>query len=383
MLKVVVLAISMLFVSTPAINGVLPEIRNALGLTQAQSEMFLTIPSIAILIAVLASNVIIEKFGMKKTVFTGLLLTGVGGVYPAFSQNFATILIARYILGTGLGLMNTSGVRYINLLFDESQRATLMGYRSAVEQIGRSALTLIAGALFALGWHMSFIAYSLAFIVAILFYLVVPEIKEEVATKNDHDETQKEKLPLVAYLAVPFIMIIVLTGSSIDIRFPAMATEIMGEGFNSSVIVAVKPIIGMIAATFFGKLHHLMGRKILYIAMIGQCIAALLVGFSGGNFTILMAGFLLCAIVPGWIFPFVLMMLSRETSGKAQTIAVSLVFASANISVFLMTPVVQMLGIILGNNELTAPYPILATTIFVTLLGVISFRKKVIKGELS
>ncbi|MCL2559912.1 MAG: MFS transporter [Turicibacter sp.] len=378
MLKIAVLAISLIFISPPIINGILPAIRDTLELTQAQSEMFLTISSIAILFSVLASNIIIEKIGLKKTVFFGLLLIGFGGMLPVFTSHFTLIIGGRFILGTGLGLISTPGITYINVLFDEKERASLMGYRGATEQIGRSLLTLAAGALFMLGWNFSFLPYGIAFVLAILFYVVVPEVKEEEPVKTDSGEKGKPvKMPLFVYLTVPFIMMIVLAGAAIDIRYPALATEAVGGEFNSSAIIAVKPILGMVFASLFGKLYMKLGRKLLYIGLSWIVIAALLVSFSSGNLIVLTAGFWLGGVAPTLIFPFIMMTISKRTSGKQQRFAMSLMMASPHISVFLMTPAMEVLQRLVGSDELTAPYPILAGIVFASLIGTILLRKRV------
>lgn len=378
MLKFVILAISFIFISPPIINGILPAIRDTLYLTQAQSEMFLTFPSIAMLFSILASNIIIEKIGMKKTTFLGLLLIGLGGTLPVFTSNFTLIIIGRFILGTGLGLMSTPGIAYINILFDEKERATLMGYRGSVEQIGRSLLTLSAGLLFVFGWNFSFVPYSIAFVLAILFYIYIPEVNEEASTENTKDEENKEeKMPLFVYLTIPFLMIIVLAGAAIDIRFPAIATEAVGDTFNSSAIIAVKPILGMIIASLFGRIYAKFGRNLIYIGLSWIVIAALLISFSSGNLIVLVAGFWIGGVAPVFIFPLIMMTISKRTSGKQQRLALSFIMAAPHVSIFLMTPTIQLLENVVGSSELTAPYPILAVIVFVSMVGVATLRKRI------
>jgi len=380
MLKIVILAIAFIFISPPIINGVLPAIRDTLNLTQAQSEMFLTIPSIAMLFSILASNIIIEKIGLKKTTFSGLLLIGLGGTLPVFTSNFTLIIIGRFILGCGLGLMSTPGIAYINVLFDEKERATLMGYRGTVEQIGRSLLTLTAGLLFVFGWNFSFVPYGIAFILAILFYIFIPEVTEDAPAENgEHDK--RDKMPLFVYLTIPFIMVIVLAGAAIDIRFPALATEAVGDTFNSSPIIAVKPILGMIVASQFGRIYAKFGRNLIYIGLSWIITAALLISFSNGNLIVLVAGFWIGGVAPVFIFPLIIMTISKRTSGKQQRLALSFIMAAPHISVFLMTPTMELLQTIVGSSELAAPYPILAIIVVLTLIGVMALRKRVFKVE--
>lgn len=381
MLKFAILSISMMMISAPAISGILPSIRDALGITQAQSELLLTLPSLATLVTVLMSSFITKKIGIKNTTLIGLILTGIGGIFPVFSANFILILISRAVFGLGLGLFKSLAVRYITLLFEPHERPKLMGYRSAFEQGGQVMLTVIAGLLFAISWNMSFLVYLLPLMLAVLFYFVVPDVKAEMKESNDQQEvsTNSEKMPFCVYPIVAFAVIIVLIGASIAIRFPAMSTEIMGDGYNSSNIVALKPVFGMLAGSVFGKLYQKIGKTLLYIGILGLAISASLVGFSNGNFIILVSGFLVGSIVPAWIMPFVMMTISKRTSGQNQTIAMSFVVAGIQGGVFLMTPTIRLLEIVTNNDSLTAGYPILAGMLIIVLIFIIALGPKIMK----
>ena len=372
MLKVVVLSISFLLLSAIAINGILPEIRDALEITQTQSELLVTIPSIATLIFVTLSNGLINRFGMKKVVIAGLIIAGCGGMMPVFyAESYRYLLAGRFLLGAGKGLIFTSSISYINLLFDEKERATLIGYRSAIEMLGQSLLTLGLGALAVISWNFSFIIHGIYFLVAIAVAIWIPVVESEATSEKVKNE---EKMPVIIYPLALLIGIVVISSSMIGIRFPAMVTEIMGETYNSSVLVATKPILGIVAAVFFGKLHRLLGKKLFYMGMICLISAQLLVGFSNGSFTLLVLGFLLSSFVMGWIIPIVISIVSKVTvAGPKQRKAMSYILICANVGVFLMPFVAQGLEVVLGNPALTAPYPVMAGLVIVIFLFLVTF----------
>ena len=365
-------------------NGILPEIRDALGITQTQSELLVTVPSIATLIFVTLSNGLIKRFGMKKTVVAGLIIAGTGGIMPVFyAESYAYLLFGRFLLGAGKGLIFTSSISYINILFDEKERATLIGYRSAIEMLGQSLLTLTLGALAVISWNFSFIAYSAYFLVALAVFIKIPEVETDTQKKGSRGEEQK--MPMVIYPLALFVGVVVVSSSMIGIRFPAMVTEIMGETYNSSVLVATRPILGIIAAIFFGKLHRLLGKKLLYIGMVCLVGSQLLIGFSNGNFWVLVVGFLLSSFVMGWIVPIIISTISKATNtgGARQRTAMSYVLICANVGVFSMPFVVQGLEFMVNSPALTAPYPVMAVVIgfilfiLMTFSNNQSFRQKV------
>ena len=383
MLKIVVLSLSFVLLSATAAIGILPEIRDALGITQTQSELLATLPSIAMLLFVTICDVIIDKIGMKKTVIVGLLITGFGGIMPLFNDtSYVYLFISRFIFGAGKGLIFTPSVNYISILFDEKERATLIGYRSAIELLGQSVLTLAMGVLVIFGWNFSFIIKGLFFVIAAFVAWKIPEVDANTK-KLGSTKANTEKIPLVVIPLALFIGVVALAGSMIAVRFPALATEIMGEGYNASIWVGIKPLLGIVAAAFFGRLIALLGKKLLYLGTLLLIASQLLIGFSNGNFTILVIGFLLSAFVLGWIVPVIISTISRLTTGKKQRLSAALTLICANVGVFIMPFAVQGLEIIARSRELAAPYPIAGAIVSMLLIIVVvtsnskSFRAKV------
>jgi len=383
MLKIVVLSMSFVLLSATAAIGILPEIRDALGISQTQSELLATLPSIAMILFVTICDVIISKIGMKKTVIIGLLTTGISGVMPLFNDtSYVYFFISRFMFGAGKGLIFTPSVSYISILFDEKERATLIGYRSAVELLGQSVLTLLMGALVVFSWSFSFIIKGLFFVIAILVAWKIPEVDAN-SDKQGRAEGSDGKIPLVVFPLALFIGLVALSGSMIAVRFPALATEIMGEGYNASIWVGIKPLLGIVAATFFGKLSALLGKKLLYLGTLLLVTSQLMIGFSNGNFIILVMGFLLSAFVLGWIVPVIISTISRLTTGKQQRLSTACTLICANVGVFIMPFIVPGLEMLAGSTELTAPYPVSGAIVSILLVIVIvtsnnkSFRERV------
>jgi len=383
MLKIVVLSMSFVLLSATAVIGILDKIRDALGITQTQSELLATVPSIAMLIFVILCDVVIGKIGMKKTVVAGLLLTGVSGVMPLFNDtSYVYLLISRFMFGAGKGLIFTPSVNYISILFDEKERAKLIGYRSAVELLGQSVLTLLMGVLVVFGWSFSFIIKGLFFVIAALVAWKIPEVDAN-SNKQGSTDSSNAKIPLIVFPLALFIGVIALSGSMITVRFPALATEIMGEDYNASIWVGIRPFLGIAAAASFGKLNALLGKKLLYLGTLLLIASQLLTGFSNGNFAILVVGFLLSAFVLGWIVPVIISTISKLTSGKQQRLSTACTLICANVGVFIMPFIVQELEIVVRSTELAAPYPVAGAIVSLLLVIVVvtsnskSFRAKV------
>lgn len=107
--KLAFLSVSFMVTSAYAIQGSLPQLKAALGISQPQSEYLVTTPSFAVMIFVVLSPLLQEWFNIsdKKIIMAGVTIVGLAGLVPMFISNYTVILISRLILGAGYGLYNS------------------------------------------------------------------------------------------------------------------------------------------------------------------------------------------------------------------------------------------------------------------------------------
>lgn len=370
--KVAVLGISLMLTSSQAINGVLPQIRDALNISQSQAELLGTAPSISVILFILLSSYIADKLGMKKTIIVGLLLAGTGGIIPVLFSNFSMILVSRIILGAGLGLYNSLAVSYISALYTGNTRASLMGMRNSMEAIGQTVLIFLAGILVNISWTASFSVYVLAFPIALLFALKVPEITFE----KEEPGTAKGKMNPAVYALVLFAILLVMNSIAISVRFTSIATEINGARSNANNYLALMPILGIAAGFVFGFVNRIFGNITMYLG-IGFFIASnLLIAMSSGNMVLLLLGLFLSSIPGAWCFPYIFSNLDRITTKNTISFATSLIFIGCNIGNFIAPIAMSITQFITGSNALTAPFYVFAVLFIVVLLVTIFVTKK-------
>ena len=370
--KVAVLGISLMLTSSQAINGVLPQIRDALNISQSQAELLGTAPSISVILFLLLSSYIADKLGMKKTIIVGLLLAGIGGIIPILFSNFSMILVSRIILGAGLGLYNSLAVSYISALYTGNTRASLMGMRNSMEAIGQTVLIFLAGILVNISWTASFSVYVLAFPIALLFALKVPEITFE----KEEPGTAKGKMNPAVYALVLFAILLVMNSIAISVRFTSIATEINGASSNANNYLALMPILGIAAGFVFGFVNRIFGNITMYLG-IGFFIASnLLIAMSSGNMVLLLLGLFLSSIPGAWCFPYIFSNLDRITTKNTISFATSLIFIGCNIGNFIAPIAMSITQFITGSNALTAPFYVFAVLFIVVLLVTIFVTKK-------
>lgn len=369
--KFAVLCISLMLSSAQVINGVIPQMKQSLGISQVQVEMLSTIPAITVIAFIFLSSFIAKKIGLKKTINLGLFLAGVGGMLPMFVSSFELIFVGRIILGAGLGLFNSLAVTLINRIYTGEVEASLLGIRNSMEGIGQSILTFVAGILLNIGWYYSFAVYLLAFPLIAVFTFAVPDIDNEVEEKSSN----KEKMNPMVYLMVMFAILLVCNGISISVRFPSIATEIIGDNFNASNYLAIMPIIGILAGFAFGKLYEIFGTATLYIGILALALSNILIGFSNGNFIILLICVLFSGIPSTWCFPFIFITLGKITTKGTQALANSLIFVGCNIGGFLVPFAMEAMQVLSGSELLTAPFQIYGGILILIFIGMIASKR--------
>lgn len=368
--KGAILSISLMLTSSQAINGVIPQMKQSLGISQSQSELLGTAPSITVILFILLSSYFAKRIGMKKTIILGLLLAGIGGIIPVFTATFQTVLISRVILGAGLGLYNSLAVTYISSLYSGNTRATLLGIRNSMEALGQTILIFLAGVLVNINWTASFLVYAIAFPVALLFALKVPEIRDE---NSDIPENHvKEKMNPMVFALVLFAILLVMNSIAISVRFASIATEIKGVNFNASNYLALMPILGILAGFMFGPINKWIGKGTLYLGIIFFIISNLLIVVSNGNMTFLLTGLFLSSITGSWCFPFIFSNLDKVTTKNTINFATSLIFIGCNIGNFIAPIAMQLAQFLTRSTNLTAPFFVFAG-IFIVILFVTFF----------
>lgn len=371
--KGAILSISLMLTSSQAINGVIPQMKQSLGISQSQSELLGTAPSITVIVFILLSSYFAKRIGMKNTIILGLLLAGIGGIIPVFTATFQTVLISRVILGAGLGLYNSLAVTYISSLYSGNTRATLLGIRNSMEALGQTILIFLAGVLVNINWTASFLVYAIAFPVALLFALKVPEIRDE---NSDIPENHvKEKMNPMVFALVLFAILLVMNSIAISVRFASIVTEIKGVNFNASNYLALMPILGILAGFMFGPINKWIGKGTLYLGIIFFIISNLLIATSNGNMAFLLTGLFLSSITGSWCFPFIFSNLDKVTTKNTINFATSLIFIGCNIGNFIAPISMQLAQLLTRSTNLTAPFFVFAG-IFMVVLFVTFFATK-------
>src|SRR5690625_1508293 len=146
MLKPTIISISMATVMAgAAISPALGLIAQAFpDASETSIKLLLTAPSLMIIPFSFLTSWLATFMQKRSIILIGLLIYVLGGILPQFLSSLPIILLTRFLLGAGVGLLMPLGMSIINDYFTGNERTKMMGYNSAFSDFGGILTMLVA-----------------------------------------------------------------------------------------------------------------------------------------------------------------------------------------------------------------------------------------------
>jgi len=222
------------------------------------------IPSAAFLWFILLSvpvGVLQAKYGKKRMLNIGMLVTAVGLLVPFFFYSFAMVLIGFALLGIGNTIIQVSANPLLIDVVSSKRASSFMSFSQFIKAIG-SMLGPPLAALFAAkfgDWKILFLVYGLVSILAIA-WLGSVKINESVSKEERASFSSSFRLLKTRFIALMVLSIFVVVG--IDV------------GFNSNSGQFLMNTYGM------GQVEAESGRSIYFF---GKMLGTLIIGLAIAN----------------------------------------------------------------------------------------------------
>ena len=214
-----------------------------------------------------------------------LLLFAVAGTACGFARSFESLLILRFLQGTGAAALGAINVTLIGDLFSRQQRAAAMGYNAAVLSVGTGIYPAVGGGLALFAWYYPFFLpiASLPVALAVLYFLDNPEPEVEGSLREYITVTLKSAWqPQVLLLfSISVFTFILIYGP-----FLAYLPFLLERSFGASpvligLVVSATSISTAIASFWLGALtkkfgaHNLVSFSFLLyaVALVGMPLA--------------------------------------------------------------------------------------------------------------
>ncbi len=128
----------------------LGEIGSSYGVSGAQAAWTLSLFMAGFAIAQLVFGPFSERYGRRPILLVGVTLFALAGFCAALAQNFALLLIARFVEGCGAGAGMAMNFAIIRDLFEGSKARTRLAYVGMVTNVAPMTAPALGSAMLTL-----------------------------------------------------------------------------------------------------------------------------------------------------------------------------------------------------------------------------------------
>ena len=323
-------------------------------------QMIISVPALFIVITNFIFPKLCKVFGAKALVLIGLLLYTLGGCAAGLFDNIFLVLLMRALVGMGVGIIMPLSTGLLSYYFRPEQQVGLMGYSSAMNQMGGVIATLLSGLLANISWRVSFLVYLMGLISIVLCLIYLPNDKITQDTGSKGKESQGQSGTAGIFRAnIVYILAMFLLMSTFFIYPANFALETVSEGIIPqhyiAVIMAGMDFVAFCGGLLFVRAKLLLGAKTKFLAPLCFLIGYLLLGLLGG-----WAGTLLGSIFVGFAngagIPYIMSEASMKAGKAAATTVMPLISAALYLAQFLSPVLMSAVTAVFGENVAHLPY---------------------------
>ena len=295
-------------------------------------QMIISIPALFIALTGFVFPTLCKTFKSKTLVMIGLILYTAGGCMAGLFSNIYAVLAFRALVGIGVGIIMPLSTGLLSFYFPPEEQDRLMGYSSAMNQMGGVVATLISGILASVSWRASFLVYLMGGISIVLCLLFLPN--DRIGAR----ETKKEGKPWKQYSV--YIIAIFLLMFTFFIYPSAFAIETAKAGVIPqkyvSVIMAGMDFVAFLGGLAFVYIKATLGDKAKYLAPLLFCTGYLFLSLGNGWIGVI-CGSVLIGFANGVGIPYIISTASRKAGPDAAATVMPLISMSMYFAQF-VTP---------------------------------------------
>jgi MFS family permease len=362
-MRAVVLSLSLLVMSPVAVSPAVADMIAAFPDTNPNTVMWVvTLPSIAMVIFSLVYGRLVKFLAKRTLVLIAMSCFLIGGITPAFLDNINLILVMRGIFGISIGFLMPLSTGLIADFYEGEDRASMMGWQSAVVNFGGLIFMFTGGLLAAIHWNYTFLAYLVGLFIAMWVFLRLPE-----PAKVSFSEAEKVKMParLVTQIGGVFLynllFFALMTNASVLI-----SSEGLGDASDAGTVLSMFAVGGFIAGVVFGKTVKIFGRFTNAFGWLSTGVGMMIIALSGG-LPLIIAGAFITGIGLATTMPSYLIKVSLIVPASAISAAYAYVFGFVGTGQFI-SPIVFELIINLFGQEI-GRFPILTSAVILLVTG--------------
>jgi sugar porter (SP) family MFS transporter len=294
-------------------------VKRSFALSTIAEELVVSIVLIGAMIGAIVGGVVADRIGRRKTLIWAAGVFIVGSLLAPLAPNVAVLIVARAIIGLGIGFTSVTAPVYVSELAPPQRRGMLIGYYQFALTIG-IALADLVGYLLAneQAWRLMF---GFAVVPTIIFSAVILTVPESPRWLFAHAREKDAEAVLLTYtdsagtnqflldiqdglkvpveqrwsalwspavrgslfVAVGMTVLQQVTGINTIIYYGPQIFGLAGSTSHSSAIFAtfVVAIVNVIGTVVGILLVDRVGRKpLLYIGVTGMALALFALSYA-------------------------------------------------------------------------------------------------------
>lgn len=295
------------------------------------------------------SGWLLERMGFRAFFTFALVAMGLLGSSAAFINDAALLVTSRVLAGVAASFLTTACFALIPLLYEEKDRAGVIGFQTAFGGAASALCYIAAGALIDAGdWRTPIYLYLPVFLLALALVPLLPrERASDVATRPAAGAEWRAVLfHWRFFLLAAVLPILVFIGS---VQLPLLLNLIGPmSSLQASLMLSSCSLLLTVGAYFYGHLAGRLGPDRLLQTALGLVVLALVILGTIQGTSAAVAGAALLGLGLGPIVPYLNdAAIRRNTKGGALVIGVFVTVASLGsfINPIVFSPLIVAAGL--------------------------------------
>ncbi len=369
---------------------VLPQMKQALDISQFKVSLAITLFSIPAGLAIPAAGFLSDRINRKTIIVPALITYGLGGVIAGlaavFLKSYTLIMAGRILQGIGAAGTAPIAMALAGDIFTSNERSKVLGLLEASNGLGKVVSPILGSLIGLLAWWAVFFLFPVLCIpiaLGIWFLVEEPKSKREAKPVKQYLSTLKKIFEnkgvslVLAFLAgttVLFILFGVLFYLSDHLE-----TKYKIEGVLKGLILAV-PVLAMSTASYMtGIVTQKRGFLLKVLVVAGLfCLSAsmAIVPFFRNNTYILVTALVFAGIGTGLVLPCLNTLITSSTKIDERGMVTSLY---GGVRFFGVAAGPPLFGLLM---EKSPTWAFLAPAILASVVGALNlffFKQEVLK----
>lgn len=318
-------------------------------------QMIISMPALFIVLTNLFFGRLAKKFGARTLVITGLLLYTAGGCAAGLFDSIGLVLAMRALVGVGVGIIMPLSTGLLSYYFPPERQEGLMGWSSAMNQMGGVAATLISGLLANISWRLSFLVYLMGLISIVLCLAFMPNDRIGAAQPAKEKGSGGAFGRYYTHIVAMFLLMTAFFLYPANFAIVTAAEGIIPAKYTS-VIMAGMDLVAFFGGLLFVSVKRLCGRYTKYAAPALFIIGYALLAFTGGGRAGVLIGSACVGFANGCGVPCIISAASREAGRSAATDVMPLISAALYLAQFLSPFMLSLVRDITASGAVRLPY---------------------------